>query len=196
MTGKTRGEFPTLANALQDLREEARLSQRALARSAGVSQGTIRDIETGKQTAPKPETIRKLANGLAKDNDGTIHERRAQIGYDLMMNVAGYGITLGPERALWYMDEDAEGLALSGVEIWEGADGVMYTDVRREQVERIMADLLGAIAAAHPDDRTLILNTLRILYDRFVVTPQKRQRLAAGERLSPYRRPTDVSPSS
>jgi transcriptional regulator with XRE-family HTH domain len=52
-----------LVPQLRRLREEAALSQRDLARLAGVARTTIFDLERG-ASAARPSTIRKLARAL------------------------------------------------------------------------------------------------------------------------------------
>jgi transcriptional regulator with XRE-family HTH domain len=65
-------ERGALAHVLIGMRKRAGLSQRRLADAAGISQATIRDIETGKQRKPRWDTLRMLARGvdLALDGDG------------------------------------------------------------------------------------------------------------------------------
>lgn len=50
---------------IRALRERRVLSQMDLAKQAGVSDRTIRDIERGKYVDARPSTIRKLAAALA-----------------------------------------------------------------------------------------------------------------------------------
>jgi transcriptional regulator with XRE-family HTH domain len=51
-------------HAVSLLREDAWLDQGELAERAGVSRGTISDIERGRRPFPKPDTINALANAL------------------------------------------------------------------------------------------------------------------------------------
>lgn len=86
-----------LATTLQRLRDVARMSQKELADStaqlgehAAVSVGTIRAIES-RTTIPKPTTIRKLADGLARDAfTGDVVGERAATIYRELMEAAGY----------------------------------------------------------------------------------------------------------
>lgn len=49
---------------VKKLREKLGLSQEKLARLADVSNNTIINIESGKQTNPTIETVKKIANAL------------------------------------------------------------------------------------------------------------------------------------
>ena len=57
---------------LRAWRERKALSQRDLARVAGISQFSISKIETGQQE-PRPSTIRKLAEALGVTLDELFH---------------------------------------------------------------------------------------------------------------------------
>lgn len=63
---------------LKQIRESRSLSVRELAKRSNVSHAHISQIETGQRGAPKPDTIKKLAEGLNWD-------------YDELMREAGYG---------------------------------------------------------------------------------------------------------
>ncbi len=52
------------SNKVKKLREKLGLSQEKLARLADVSNNTIINIESGKQTNPTIETVKKIANAL------------------------------------------------------------------------------------------------------------------------------------
>src|SRR5687768_2404005 len=86
-----------LGGSLRGLREQARISQRRLATVSGVSHSTIRDIELGKQTKPRPETLRLLAAGLDKEGKGLLEWSHDEL-YDWLMMGAGYSTLLGVER--------------------------------------------------------------------------------------------------
>lgn len=64
---------------IKQLRDSRELSVRELSRRSGVSVAHISQLESGQRGIPKPETIKKLADGL-------------QCDYDELMEVAGYGI--------------------------------------------------------------------------------------------------------
>jgi transcriptional regulator with XRE-family HTH domain len=59
---------------LRRLREDRFISQRDLARLAGVSPTTVMQLETGQNSNPRLSTIRKLAEALAVD-PGALVER-------------------------------------------------------------------------------------------------------------------------
>jgi DNA-binding XRE family transcriptional regulator len=52
------------SNKVKKLREKLGLSQEKLARLADVSNNTIINIESGKQTNPTIETVKKIADAL------------------------------------------------------------------------------------------------------------------------------------
>lgn len=54
-----------LAAALSELRKRAGLSRRQLEQVSDVSEETIKAIEYGRNARPSPDTLRKLATGLA-----------------------------------------------------------------------------------------------------------------------------------
>lgn len=62
---------------IKRLREAKRYSIRKLAMLSDVSYGQISKIENAQRNLPKPETIKKLANGLG-------------VSYEYLMRVAGY----------------------------------------------------------------------------------------------------------
>lgn len=86
-----------LADELRGWRRRARLSQRDLAKLSSISQGTIRDIETGKQTRPKLDTLRLLARAIATGEDRVTDEEAAHLCYMRMFLAAGYDAA-PPER--------------------------------------------------------------------------------------------------
>lgn len=79
-----------LSEELVSLRGLVRLSQRSLARASGVSEGTIRDIESG-STVSKPSTLRKLAVTLASDPLSPSPDAgRVESVYQRLLRAAGY----------------------------------------------------------------------------------------------------------
>ena len=62
------GGWMQKTSRLRELRDRAALSQEDLAKKAGVSRGTIADLETGKRPA-RPSTRRKLAEALGVQPD-------------------------------------------------------------------------------------------------------------------------------
>lgn len=86
-SGSGRG---ALADELRSMRRLLRMGQRQLAALSGVSQGTIRDLETGKQTRPKPDTLRQIARGLLTNEDGKLDQDRAWVAYRRLYLAAGY----------------------------------------------------------------------------------------------------------
>lgn len=79
-----------LSDELIALRQRSRISQRDLARLTGVSEGTIKNIEAGQNTQPRPQTLRALADGLATDGAGNKDESLAEEYYDRLATAAGY----------------------------------------------------------------------------------------------------------
>ena len=80
----------TFAGVLIRLRVDARLSQRGLARLAGVSHTAISMLEVGAAPPPHPTALRKLACGLATSPSGDVDEARAEQEYLVLMRAAGY----------------------------------------------------------------------------------------------------------
>lgn len=79
-----------LSEVLPTLRNMVRLSQKGLAKASKVSEGTIRDIETG-ATVSKPSTLHKLAVALARDP--LVHgadDSRVEVVYQRLMVAAGH----------------------------------------------------------------------------------------------------------
>ena len=68
---------PTGGN-IRRLREAAGLSQSALGRAAGVTQGWLRDIETGRIKSPGVTVLRKIAKGLDVDVAELLREPEEQ----------------------------------------------------------------------------------------------------------------------
>ncbi|WP_082517157.1 helix-turn-helix domain-containing protein [Brevibacillus sp. Leaf182] len=76
-------EFGKYIKQLRDIRG---LSVRELSRRSGVSVAHISQLESGQRGIPKPDTIKKLADGLSCD-------------YDEIMKIAGYGIESKPNNS-------------------------------------------------------------------------------------------------
>lgn len=72
------------------LRGDVHLSQRALARLAGVSNTAISGLESGVAPAPHPSMLSRLARGLATSGSHAVDERRAEAAYLALMEAAGY----------------------------------------------------------------------------------------------------------
>ena len=64
-----RESTPAFGDLLRQLRSAAALSQEALAERAGISRRGISDLERGQSHAPRLETVRLLADGLALADD-------------------------------------------------------------------------------------------------------------------------------
>lgn len=62
-------------HALRWLREEHWYSQKELAKRAGVSRQTIIEIESGRDTSPRNETLFALARALEVSPDALLEER-------------------------------------------------------------------------------------------------------------------------
>jgi hypothetical protein len=90
-----------LPEELQWRRRRARLSQRDLAKLGGLSWSSVQVIEqAGKQGGKerpytRPDTIRKLAIGLAKDADGNVDEEAFAEHYRALMRAAGHTEVVG-----------------------------------------------------------------------------------------------------
>lgn len=80
----------TFGTELARLRADVHLSQRALAKLAGVSNTAISGLESGDAPAPHPSMLSKLAHGLATSGSGTTDERHAEAAYLALMRAAGY----------------------------------------------------------------------------------------------------------
>lgn len=89
VAGKHAPSRSALAEALREIRGEARLSQAKLASLAGVSLEPIKGIET-EGHRPKAETLRKLADGAATNGAGHRNREQADGYYDRLMKAAGY----------------------------------------------------------------------------------------------------------
>jgi transcriptional regulator with XRE-family HTH domain len=80
----------TFGAELARLRGDVHLSQRALARLAGVSNTAISELESGGAPAPHPSMLSKLARGLATSGSQKVDEARAEAAYLALMRAAGY----------------------------------------------------------------------------------------------------------
>jgi transcriptional regulator with XRE-family HTH domain len=79
------------------MRTRAGLSRKALAELAGVSDGTIKLIEYGDTEEPEPTTLRKLADGLAKNRAvDRVDPEAARSLYETLMAAAGYSVVDSP----------------------------------------------------------------------------------------------------
>jgi transcriptional regulator with XRE-family HTH domain len=89
-----------LPEELQWRRRRARLSQRDLAKLGGLNWSTVQVIEQaakGGKERPytRPDTIRKLAIGLAKDADGQVDDEAFAEHYRALMRAAGHTDVVG-----------------------------------------------------------------------------------------------------
>ncbi len=76
--------FEDFGDILRRLRAEARLSQNALARAAGMSPSNVNRIEASKQGVPRKTTIIKLVRGLGL----SLSDERAQQLFDAAAQMA------------------------------------------------------------------------------------------------------------
>jgi transcriptional regulator with XRE-family HTH domain len=82
-----------LADTLAGFRKRQRISQRELGELSGLSRAIISILEraydpsTGQPPNPRPDTLRRLAHGLAIDGEGT-HDPGAEERYYLHLMVA------------------------------------------------------------------------------------------------------------
>jgi transcriptional regulator with XRE-family HTH domain len=80
-----------VGDELAVLRERAGLSRRILGGLAGLSPGTIQLIENGETAQPSPDTLRRLALGLATNRaTGHVDEAVTRTVYEGLMAAAGY----------------------------------------------------------------------------------------------------------
>lgn len=61
----------TFGETLKRLREEARLSQNALAKASGLNASYVNRLESGEREPPRPETVMLLASGLGDKREVT-----------------------------------------------------------------------------------------------------------------------------
>jgi transcriptional regulator with XRE-family HTH domain len=137
-----------LPDVLSALRSKAGLSRRQLAIQSGVSDGTIKLIESGSSERPHPETLRLLASGLATHRlAGRADPEQAEAIYATLMAAAGYLPSVGaPVAAADELPPDI----VERVRVLVGSD--------EDLVRAILADLAHRSAA---DQRS----TLRFLAD-------------------------------
>jgi len=69
-----------LGDRLRQLRQQAHLSQRQLARASGVPQPTVSNIEAGKQGGLTLANAGKLARGLGVPVNALVHEEESDKG--------------------------------------------------------------------------------------------------------------------
>jgi transcriptional regulator with XRE-family HTH domain len=62
--GRRDGEIMTLGKRIRDTRIEQGVGQEALAKKAGISSGTIYNIESGRTLIPSPRVLRRLSLAL------------------------------------------------------------------------------------------------------------------------------------
>jgi transcriptional regulator with XRE-family HTH domain len=80
-----------LASALARLRGRAELSRRQLEVVSTISEETIKAIEYGRNTRPTPDTLRKLATGLATNRAlARVDQDAAEEMLVTLMRAAGY----------------------------------------------------------------------------------------------------------
>lgn len=93
-TSDARNRFGT---ELKTIQKQTRMGLRELARLSGISANTISNLKrgadprTGKTPMPRPDTIRRLAEGLATDPlEDRVNQTRADAFYRRLMSAAGY----------------------------------------------------------------------------------------------------------
>ena len=74
--------------ALDDLMHQRRSNPTQLARDSAVSHATIYGIRNGR--TPYPDTLERLAQGLARRADGSLDETAAQDNFAKLMQADGY----------------------------------------------------------------------------------------------------------
>lgn len=97
------------SGALREFRRRVALTQQELADRAGLSVGALRDLEQGRVTAPRPDTLRRLAAGLRLSNvesaefvrlAGQVPEPgpRLRVLGPLALQVDGAAVDLGSDK--------------------------------------------------------------------------------------------------
>lgn len=86
-----------VGDLLAQLRGRAGLSRRDLAELARISDGTIKLIEYGATEQPSPDTLRRIADGLATNRaTARVDADSAAELYGELMAAAGYAVTATP----------------------------------------------------------------------------------------------------
>lgn len=95
-----------LTNLIREHRHRAGLTQRALAEKAGISLATLRDLEQGRRSRPRPGSLTALAEALDLDPSQTAEfysyaaaERRRAVARN--PHLLGTGPQGGPHEGLW-----------------------------------------------------------------------------------------------
>jgi len=160
----------TLASALIALRQGAGLSQRGLAETSQVSQGTIRDIETGKQRKPRWDTLRMLAEGLSLAPTGAPDERLTGAAYRTLLFAAGDGDQLKAESPSAPSDVDAHLRFL----LSEGVGGRPLEEETADEIARLWKLVLvldriqQGLMLADESSQAMILDILTAIAERLL----------------------------
>jgi DNA-binding XRE family transcriptional regulator len=160
--------YQPLADAALRFRSHADLSQRELARRAGVTRLTVTNLESG-AVRPFPETLEKIARVLAWDRNAQSIDTMRLCGIlDSFMQAAGYtvpGVGTGSEgegaRVQWDVEFERElvnhlgrELGSAVAQLWRMQDTVSSAHMRgiAQQIEVSLA-LLQAQPPATSDRR-------------------------------------------
>lgn len=128
-------EAPAVAGLLQQLRKQAGLTRKELAQLAGISDTTIKLIETGESGSPRPDTLRLLAHGLATSRlTGRTDRVQADELHVELLQAAGYtpegvGVLSSPEPVA--IPDDIEAQVREIVSTDEGLLRAILTDLSR-----------------------------------------------------------------
>lgn len=144
-----------VADLLRRLREQAGLTRKELAGLAGVSDTTIKLIETGESGSPRPDTLRLLARGLATHRlTRRIDRAQADELHTDLMRAAGYtpeSVGVLPAEDVEIPDDiEAQVRELVGTD--EGLLRAILTDLSRRPEDNRRAALrflAGALQLSH-----------------------------------------------
>jgi transcriptional regulator with XRE-family HTH domain len=157
-SGEDRGR---LAVTLIELREGAGLSQRGLSETSGVSQGTIRDIETGTQKQPRWSTLEMLAAGVSQGLDGTEDLLRTSSARKALMNAVGPGyVTAHPPGTV--LPEGFEQIS----DDLDWSEWPSPTATQRREIGRLLAQIQAGIATVGEEELEMIMKILRAIAAR------------------------------
>jgi transcriptional regulator with XRE-family HTH domain len=134
--------FEDFGDLLRRLREEARLSQNALARAAGMSPSNVNRIEASKQGVPRKTTIIKLVRALGL----SLTDERAQQLFDAAAQMAKPRPTTAlhtpfnrkpkDKRALQPKLRELKRIYLRGLELIEEIEEMTTEDISKDEEKR------------------------------------------------------------
>ncbi|WP_233882552.1 helix-turn-helix domain-containing protein [Brevibacillus laterosporus] len=139
---------------LKNIRESRSLSVRELAKRSDVSHSHISQIETGQRGIPKPDTIKKLADGL-------------NIPFDELMQYAGY-----IEQSTYTNQEEFDSLNSSSESLSKAGQRIKLLRETRKWSQLLLSEKLGInnsvlsrIEAGKRDVEDYLLNKAADIFD-------------------------------